>query len=233
MDNRIAPIEQLIKHGMALSFRRTFDAELTITNQSNKRELAQRRAQGQQLDYPLVFAELQTMAIPQTPGYRATSMLRRGITGQATTDNVGTFKIPLIPVDFTYQILYITNSFEQAEKFGKLWLMSAVAGFLKFDVTYGVANFGVSLELDRQIAFPQRDSSPDTTEEYELTTSLVLNGYASNDKMVSEQAATAVQVEGVLTEQRDRALMQTDSPGDVQVFKFTREWPVGKGPFTR
>lgn len=234
MDNKIAPIEQFVKEGMVRSFRRTFDLELTITNQSNKRELAQRRQQGSALQYPIAFAELQSLALPQGPAFKAQAMLRRGIVGQATSDNLGTFKLPLIPMESTYQILYITNSFVEAEKFGKLWLMAATAGFLGFDVEYGVASFGIRMELDRQVAYPQRDSSPDTTEEYELTTSLIVQGYGSDEKLVNAQAATAVEVEGVLVETLDTALLQEGSPGDVSVFKFTREWPVGvRGPFTR
>ncbi len=233
MNNAIAPIESFIKEGLVQNFRKVFNVDLVITNQSNKREIANRRSQGRGITYPLAFAELQGLALPSTPSYRMSTLLRRGLTGQATSDNLGTFKISLCPMDMTYQILYITNSFSDAEKFGKLWLMSAAAGFLKFDVMYGVANVGISLELERQVSFPQRDASPDTTEEYELTTSLVLSGYGSHDQLINQQAAVAVEVSAEVVETLDKALAQEGSPGNVEVFRFKREWPVGKGPLTR
>lgn len=234
MDNRIAPIESFVKEGLVVNFRRVFGCDLVVTNQSNKREIANRRAQGKPLTYPLAFAELQTLALPTTPNYRAAALLRRGVTGLATTDNLGSFKVSMIPIESTYQILYITNSFTEAEKFGKLWLMSAAAGFLKFDVMYGVVNVGVTLELERQVSLPQRDASPDTTEEYEVTTSLVLSGYASHDQLMNEQAANAVEVSAEVTNEIEKALTQEGSAGNVEVFRFKREWPVGiKGPLTR
>lgn len=235
MDNRIAPIEHLIKQGLVINFRRVFNAELIVTNRSNKKELAQRRGQGQSLPYPLVFAELSSLGLPTTPSYKSTTLLRRGVVGQATSDNLGTFKVPLIPVESTYQILYVTNSFQEAEKFGKLWLMSAAAGFLKFDVTYGVANFGISLELDRSVAFPQQDASPQNIEEYEVSVNMVVHGFMSHDKLLAEQAANAIEVEGIVTADMEakKALQQEDSPGDVQVFTFKREWPSGNGPLTQ
>jgi hypothetical protein len=138
----------------------------------------------------------------------------------------------MIPMDSAYQILYITNDFSQAEKFGKLWLMAAVGGFMKFSILYGVADVGISLELDRQVSFPQRDASPSSPEEYEVTANLVVNGYASHDALMNQQAAMSVEATMYLTNESDKALMQEDSPGTVQVFKFNREWPPGSGPLT-
>jgi hypothetical protein len=138
----------------------------------------------------------------------------------------------MIPMDSTYQIMFITNDFSQAEKFGKTWLMAAVGGFLKFNILYGVADVGISLELDRQVSFPQRDASPNAPEEYEVTTSLVVSGYASHDALMNQQAALSVETTMYATNEAEKALMQVDSPGTVEVFKFTREWPQGSGPLT-
>lgn len=231
MDNKIAPVETFIKQGLQVAFRRVFDTELTITNVSGKREILQKRAQGRALKYPLAFAELSTLALNPT-NYRSTPLLRRGMVGQTTSDNLGTFKVPLISMSSTYQILYVTNNFAQAELFGKLWLMAAAGGFLKFSVEYGVVVLDITTELDRQVNFPQRDSSPDAVEEYEVTTSLVVEGYGSHDKLILEQAAKTVEVSAVITQETNKALMQEDSPGNVQVFTFTKDWPAGKGPLT-
>jgi hypothetical protein len=232
MDNKIIPIEKLVKEGLVQNFRKVFDADLTITNTSNKRELVAKRAQGRALKYPIAFAELNSVALPTQGAYRSQALLRRGLTGQATSDNLGTFKVSMIPMDSAYQILFITNDFSQAEKFGKLWLMAAVGGFLKFSIMYGVVDVGISLELDRQVSFPQRDASPGTVEEYEVTANLVVNGYASHDALMNQQAAMSVETTMYVTNESDKALMQEDSPGTVQVFKFNREWPHGSGPLT-
>lgn len=232
MDNKITPIEQLVKEGLVQNFRKVFDTDLTITNTSNKRELIAKRAQGRALRYPYAFAELNSVALPTQGAYRSQALLRRGIVGQATSDNLGTFKLSMIPMDSTYQILYITNDFSQAEKFGKTWLMAAVGGFLKFSILYGVADVGVSLELDRQVAFSQRDASPSVPEEHEVTASLIINGYASHDALMNQQAALSVETTMYATNASEKALMQEDSPGTVEVFKFNRTWPQGSGPLT-
>jgi len=232
VDNKITPIEKMVKEGLVQNFRKVFDTDLTITNTSNKRELVARRAQGRALKYPFAFAELNSVSLPTQGAYRSQSLLRRGIVGQATSDNLGTFKLSMIPMDSTYQILYITNDFSQAEKFGKTWLMAAVGGFLKFSILYGVADVGISLELDRQVSFPQRDAAPNAPEEYEVTANLIINGYASHDALMNQQAATTVEATVYATNESEKALMQADSPGTVEVFKFTRGWPQGSGPLT-
>ncbi len=232
MDNKITPIEKMVKEGLVQSFRRVFDTDLTITNTSNKRELVAKRSQGRPIKYPIAFAELSSVSLPSQGTYKAQALMRRGLVGQATSDNLGTFKLSMIPMDSAYQILYITNDFSQAEKFGKTWLMAAVGGFLKFNILYGVADVGISLELDRQVSFPQRDASPNAVEEYEVTTNLVINGYASHDALMNQQAAVSVETTMYISDQTEKALMQEDSEGTVQVFRFNREWPQGNGPLT-
>lgn len=224
MDNKIAPVETFIKEGLVRQFRKTFNTDLTITNVSGKRQLVQKRAQGNVLKYPLAFAELSSMALA-TDRYRATPLLRRGIVGQATTDNLGTFQVPLIPVDFTYQILFITNNFVEAERYGRLWLMAAAGGFMTFSITYGVVNLDISFSVDSTINFPQRDSSPESIEEYEVTSSLLIRGWGSHDQLINKQAANRLEVEGIVASEIDKALAQSDSKGTVQVFKFTKAWP--------
>jgi hypothetical protein len=227
MDNKLAPIEAFVKEGLVQQFRRVFATELTFSNVSGKRHLAQKRSQGKILKYPLAFAELQSVSLA-TDRQRATPLQRRGLIGMATTDNVGTYQLPLIPMDSTYQILYISNDFSQLEKFAKLWLQAAACGFLTFSVTYGVATLGVNFNVEPTINFPQRDSNPDAIEEYELTSTLTIRGWASNDKLVSKQAANSIEVDARLA--AERALYQEDSKGAVQVFKITKKWPES-GPF--
>lgn len=235
MDNRIKPIEVLIEEGLSAHFGRVFGFPLLITNSSNGRELVKRQNKEQTPSYPFAFANVSSVSLAQQQaGYRATSTLRRGFAGQATWDQVGTYKFSGIPAETGYAITVVSNSFADLRTFAKRWLFSAVSGRLKYEVLYGVVNVGIHLILDTNVTFNTRDASPTAVEEHELQVNLIVNGWLSEDLLLKEQAAISVELDGVLVQQeRDRALMQTDSPGDVQVFSIKREWPAGDGPLTK
>jgi hypothetical protein len=224
MDNSLTPIEDMIYAGFGRRFLQVFGIPILFTNATDKRAAyAQKFTQDPNLKLPFAFASYTGQSLTETR-YSPQALLRRGLYGAATHDMVQTYRLRMIPVTTAFQILVLTEDLPTALEFSKRWLMATVEGSLKFTLTYGIADVDIHVELDRDVQIPQRTAGVDEPREYEIQTTLRLEGYTSKD-LERAQAATEVVAEGRVGSAEDVATAIAGGPNKTtQFFQFNRPW---------
>lgn len=224
-DNSRTPIENLIVAGLGQRYQQTFNIPLLVTNAVNKKQaFVALQKNHSALKLPFAFASYSEHSITEQGGYAASPLLRRGLHGSASNDNVQTYRLGLLPVTTSFQLTVLVASLEEANLFAKRWLMSAVEGSLKFTVKYGIADIDIHVELDRSVAIPPKTDGVDTPSEIEITTNFKINGYMSK-QLERVQAATEVEVNGVVVDKGDMAAAIAEGGrGRTEIFRFKRPW---------
>jgi hypothetical protein len=228
LDQRINPIEAFVYKGLADRFYQVFKTVLTYTTSTDKKA-ARAKQSGKDTGYPMAFAVLKTMAIDETR-YSPKSLLLRGVTSGSSTDSKITYKAQLLPVIFSFEITFLSQDIKEVTALAKEWMFSAVGGYLKFSVSYGVVDIDISCELDREITIPDKKSGLTELNEYEMPTNIKVLGYLSPDNLAKVQAVTEVDIEGAVGSISDRAALQEVIDNGGQAFFFKREWNTIPGP---
>lgn len=214
LDNTLANVESLITSGFGKRFHKVFDIPLLISNIANKRQaFAEAQAQKPDLKLPFAIASYSTLSGTQQR-YAATPLLRRGIIGGATHDNVQAYRLRMLPVTTAFQITILSQDIETLRKFSHNWLFAATEGSMKFTVKYGIADIDVNVDMDPEIQFPQRAAGVNEPEEYELNTSIRLEGYI-NKPLEKAQTVNEVEATALLNE-----ALAGSPKGQTQVFMF-------------
>ena len=227
MDNSTTSVESLINSGFARRFHQVFGLPIFFSNTPDKRAVAAKVMQDKNLKYPLAFASFTSRSLAENR-YSPHSLLRRGIYGNATSDNVQTFRLRMLPVTTSFGLTLLSEDWDTIDKFTKQWLFCVQEGSLKFSLTYGVVKIDIHVDLDREVQFPTRSGGLDEPKEFELTSAFRIEGYI-NKPLERAQAANEVEIEGRLNsalDQNDRR----EQGHSVQVFRFNRPWPNIDGP---
>ena len=173
-------IETLIIKGIEDRLSKYFGINKTYFVSTSDR-MARMRVLTTQKDikFPIAFVVLGSGTID--PTYNSGSMRRHGTyTGvSASGDALG--RSYLLPVLMTFQVTLVTDTFATALKFFKLWLLGGRANSLNFDVTYDNLPISIKADLDTTVTIPTRDTSADTSNNYEFEASMNVHGYVSPD----------------------------------------------------
>lgn len=224
-NNSRTSIENLIVAGLGQRYKQVFNIPLLVTNAVNKKQaFVALQKNNTDLKLPFAVASYSEHSITEQGSYAASPLLRRGLHGSATNDNVQTYRLGLLPVTTSFQLTVLVASLEEANLFAKRWLMSAVEGSLKFTVKYGIADVDIHIDLDRSVAIPQKTDGVDSPSELEVTTNFRVNGYMSKE-LERVQAATEVEVSGIVVDKGDMAAAVAEGGrGRTEVFKFNKPW---------
>jgi hypothetical protein len=227
IDNKISPIEDFIKQGLAQRFKQTFGCVLTYTTSLNKKA-ARAKLMQSKAGYPMAFASLKTWSIDETR-YSPKTLYLRGVSSQSSTDSKLTYKIKPLPVTMTYEVTFYSQDMNEMTTLGKKWLFAIMEGGLKFNILYGVADIGIALDLDRELQFTEKTNELTETDQFEMIATMRIHGYLSPDHMETVQAITEIVEEGFVG---DQALLQALEPGargEHQLIMFKR-WNDVAGP---
>lgn len=227
IDNKVSPIEDFIKQGLAQRFNKTFGCALIFTTSTNKKAARAKLMQSQS-GYPMAFATLKNWTLDETR-YSPKTLFMRGISSQSTSDSKLTYKIKPLPVVMTYEITMYSQDMNELTGLAKKWLIATVQGGMKFNVLYGVADIGIALELDRDLSFNEKKNELTDTDEYELVAMMKVGGFISQDYIEQVQAITEIVEEGFVG---DAALLEALEPGERgehQLILFKR-WNNIVGP---
>lgn len=194
MDNSLKPIEDFITSGLAERFFKVFGVPLLFYNGPEVKQVASKMLKQRKLpEYPFARAKFSNVAISENT-YKPNTLMRRGLKSRASHDNVLAYELDLAPVSTTYELTIYMQDIQSVRKFVKDWMFTCLRGNLKFSVSYGVADIDVDIDLERQIAIPERPSGNTDVKEYELTTQFVLHGYYSAD-LRTTQSVTDLEVQ--------------------------------------
>lgn len=212
LDNDIKPVEQLIRTGVSQQFYKNFGVPVLFTNGTDgKKEAMEKLKKKGHPQYPFAIARTGNLAVTEGR-YKPNTLLRKGLTGQASSDNLLAFRLRLLPVSTSYELLFYMQGWPEAERIGKQWLFAAVRRNMKFTIPYGVAALDISIDMDTQVNIPQRGGGLTEIKEYEIATNMIVHGYMA-EQINTMQAVTEIDIEEqVLNELRATG-------GDVHFFK--------------
>lgn len=180
----IQPIDYLVLAGFQERFQQVFGAvKCAYINANDKTKILQRIfGEGQQIEYPYAFFEIQHVEV-NTQSYNSGYLSRRGIVINVDSDStVQTARI--MPTNFELEITFVTNKFQSVEQgsvmsFARRWLMARRNGYLKSSVNYGTKQFGVGVTLDESVNIPSRGNITDTETSMSIVTRAMIHGYTS------------------------------------------------------
>jgi len=227
IDNRISPIEDFIKQGLAQRFNQTFGCALTYTTSSNKKA-ARAKLMQSKAGYPMAFASLKTWVIDETR-YSPKTLYLRGVSSQSSTDSKLAYKVKPLPVTMTYEIAIYSQDMNKLTSLGKKWLFAIMEGGLKFNILYGVADIGIALDLDRELQFNEKKNELNETDEYEMIATMRIFGYVSPDYIETVQAITEIVEEGFVGNPALLAALEPGERGEHSLFLF-KKWNDIAGP---
>ncbi len=218
LKNNTKTLSSYIEQGLSQKFRQIFGFPLLFVETPNRKEVADKRQQEQQ--YPFGFASLSTISVNRQ-SYNAKSLLRLGLKSQANDDYTNTYSLNLVPIKTVYSISCLFQSRQEVQDFANLWLISSIAKKLNFSITYAVADIDIHCMLTDTLSMPKPDIGIADVKEFELTAEIEVDGYANRDLKL-EQAATSVEVEGVIKDLGQTQLEALSLRPDSQVFLFKR-----------
>lgn len=182
-----AAIEEEISRGLLLWFAEGFGLKegenLFYAPTSNKALQAQQqklKAQGGTLTYPLVFLKISDVnRAVQTTGYNPRALARHGVFVRTDDkDRMFVRKLHPMRVDWTFDVLYVVESHEDAMTFVSLWMTLGQENRLNFTINYYGTAFDIAVRLADSVTVPEKETSVDEQiQAYEFQTSLVVEGY--------------------------------------------------------
>jgi hypothetical protein len=216
LKNNTDTLTSYIETGLSQKFKMIFGFPLLFVESPNRKEVAAKSRQEQQ--YPFGFASVSTIAVNRS-SYNAKSLLRRGLKSQSNTDYTNTYSLNLIPTKTVYSVACLFQSRQEVQRFANQWLIASIAKSLNFSITYAVADIDIHCMLTDSLSMPKPDIGIADTREFELTAEIEVDGYANTDLKL-EQAATSVEVEGVIKDLGQTHLEALQLRPDSQVFLF-------------
>ena len=175
----LVPVERLILDGLQRSFLRVFKTPSVWVTSSDEVKAVARLFEGKPVTYPYATLRLGSQTESETrQAPNATS--RRGLPAVITTNNKRYYRVHFLPMDFQVTSRLVTNSFQDLMKFSNSWMFARRNGNLKYEVAYGNVSFGIHLDLEQTITFPQREADPDNVQEYIMESNLTVQGFISD-----------------------------------------------------
>ena len=188
-------IQQVTIQGLLRNLQDTFKAPAHLLTTSDRWRLAQivNQFKTKGVALPLIFLKPSNFAL-STTSYNPGSLRRRGIYGGISSDSSTVLNIPAIPVDMTFEVVYLTTDFYEVLEYCSTWLLASRDASLNTTVTYSDVDIDIKVIVDPSISVPERDNSADVPNTYELTSNLNIATYftAPPESMRSVDIVTKV-----------------------------------------
>lgn len=179
--NTPAPgIESYIIKGVEDRVTKYFGVAKTVfVSSSDRMSRLQVISQNKDLKFPIAFITMTNGEIDAT--YNPRSLRRQGVYTDYTDDNTRLGKLYIVPCLMSFNIVLLTDSFENSLRFFKLWMLASTSGSLNFDISYDNIQVQISVGLAPSISIPTREVSMETPNFFEFEGVLNVHGYVSPD----------------------------------------------------
>jgi hypothetical protein len=200
------PIEKFIFAGLQEKTLEVFEAKSIWATSTDKTKLLQRlfgnQASGAtdvEVKYPYMILTLGSMTTSEARGsIKVHNMFGLQTAIKPDNDEKRTFRVKMLPTDFSVSVEYVTNNFQEVLRYANTWMFARVNGWLKFNVRYGDAVLSCSSDLDSTVTIPQRDSDLTNVQEYTVTSNLTLQGFVSFGVLQEQQIIDKVLVDSAV-----------------------------------
>jgi hypothetical protein len=113
-------------------------------------------------------------------GYNTKSLARHGQYLKASESQDRLLKSNIVPIVMELEVIYMTDSFDQAFAYASAWLTNAIHNRANFTVTYMNLGIDVRCEMSPELSTPDREESVDMPNVFEYMSTIRIAGYASD-----------------------------------------------------
>lgn len=188
---KLPPIERMIVKGVQETLGQTFGLapeRIVFFASTNRMKIAEQVAKLHEglegkIKWPLLLLHLNSLSLGFVEGmhaYNTKSLARHGMYMKAAESQDRLLKSNLVPIVMDIEVIYMTDSFEQAFGYATGWLTNAVHNRMNFTATYMNLGIDVRCEMSPQISTPDREESIDQPNVFEYTSNIKVAGYASD-----------------------------------------------------
>ena len=202
---KLDPIETLIFSGLQTRFLEVFEAKSVWVTSTDKTKLLQKLfgtqaagATDSNITYPYAFLTLSAVATSENRGSVKAYLMKGVQVAVVVEDQKRAFRAKVLPTDFTVNVEYVTNNYQDVLRYVNTWMFARVNGWLKFNVLYGDSTFTVSMDMDQSLTLPQREADLTNVQEYTVTSNLTVQGHVSFAVLQEQQAVDTVQISALL-----------------------------------
>lgn len=145
--------------------------------------LKQLQTQTGVFQYPYLFLKLTNAAIQDAGmSYNPKALLRAGVYGGVDDSKTTYRRHRIIPVAMQCEVSFLTNDFWQSMAFVNAWMFAAVKKNLNFNVKFDDVAYSIRVDLEANLATPEKDNSVDLPNNYEMVGTLTIHAYFSENK---------------------------------------------------
>ena len=112
--------------------------------------------------------------------YNTRSLARHGTYLRMSEQATSVVKAALVPIVLEFEVIYLTDSFDQAFAYSTGWVVNGVQNRLNFTLTYANVGIDVRCELNPNMATPDREEAVDQPNMFEYISTLRVAGYATD-----------------------------------------------------
>ncbi len=139
-----------------------------------------------QLTYPQLLFKLTSTEIRTDGGYNQKALMRHGPLGSLNSSNTSQRRLTPLPVNLTFESTFISDDFKEIRTYINNWMYAANIKTLNLDVTFDGVTFSIQVEPDSSISVPDKDYSVDQVNNYQVVSNIVVHGYMTPDRPLSE-----------------------------------------------
>lgn len=196
-------LEKMIIGGVLSRLKTTLglDTDPLFLPTNDRWKLADRvKAQlGSTLQLPQVYLHLQTLEI-NPDGLNAQSLAYMGVYAQGKTGSNVAARHFFMPVVFTFEVIHLSDDFWDMLNFCRRMLLThRKRDRLNFTLTYDGINIDVRVMADDQISVPDKDASVDVPNMYEVSASIRVISYITEDLDDVDEVPLITQIQHSLT----------------------------------
>jgi hypothetical protein len=187
----LPPIERMIIRGVQDTLGAVFGLppeRIVFFASTNRIQIAQKVAELHEglegrVKWPVLMMHMNSMRlgfVDQMHGYNAKSLARHGQYLKAAESQDRLLKSSIVPIVMELEVIYMTDSFDQAFAYASAWLTNAVHNRANFTVTYMNLGIDVRCEMSPELSTPDREESVDMPNVFEYMSTIRVAGYASD-----------------------------------------------------
>lgn len=193
---KIDPIDKFIFEGVQSRFLEVFNVPTVWTTSTDETRALDRLFDGKDRKnqrYPYAFLKMGTWDLPQDRLNNRGATLR-GIPVSQSTDGKSYLSVKFLPMNFQVGVKFVTNSFREVVDFARGWMIASKAGYMSFQVEYGLTVVNVTLVMETSITFPQREGSPEEVQEYVAEVGMLVQGHISEPEVKQQVAVDEIEL---------------------------------------
>lgn len=197
LNESLVPVEEFAFSGLEKQASKIFRCPVSWVQSTDKKRVVQGKTPPEERSYPFLVLTLTDVA-EQDTSFNSKYLALAGTPVAVGRDNNTYSRVSLLPVQCSVTVEYYTNDVRALSLFTNRWMFARKLGQLNFNIHYGKTTLAIKVQGSGSLSFPVREANPSETQEYLLSTTLVMNSYLSSEALIVSDLANQVDIAGFL-----------------------------------